>query len=371
MTTKDFFEKQSDLTASKLEIYEKYVGTYIMKLLMSFWYCFIADLFCWTGKNWSADWSPLLLIEQAKKMLDSAVLKQRFSNPKMWLLFNDENEDNIKKLIEEIKNKQVPKNLNIIPPQKKSFKDILNDVKNELKNTSVPKFFFLDPFKYTSTEIEDIQVLMNLAYTEVFLFLPVFDAYRFADMKEKMPPKLKKFLESFTTRWVANYVDIYEFCNSIRDKLKSFLWLKYVNYALLDWWSRKNCVFLLTKNIHGIMLFNRIVFSKSIDWQTVTKRRNNLAIWLFDKETLTKSDPRIDIFEKKLKEKLQENPMDNTEIIEFTVIEWLLPKHADDVLLKLKKAGKISIDYYTDKHTGLYISENNHDQRLSKITFNK
>jgi hypothetical protein len=46
MTTKDFFEKQSDLTASKLEIYENYIESYIMTLLMQFGVCFIGDLFC-------------------------------------------------------------------------------------------------------------------------------------------------------------------------------------------------------------------------------------------------------------------------------------------------------------------------------------
>jgi hypothetical protein len=156
----------------------------------------------------------------------------------------------------------------------------------------------------------------------------------------------------------------------VKEKFRNSLSIDFVNYVILDWWSSKNSVFLLTKHIKWWMLFNKIAFKKATDGQTVTKDRN--VAWLFDKKDLTPITKRFIRFKNKLIDRLKEWPKDNNQVIYFTVQEWFLPKHAEMIISELKKAGKISVNYYTEiKQRWLYISENNYNQKLSKITFNK
>ena len=60
---KDFFNIQTDLTASKISVFKHYIQGYLPKLLMSFGNCLIVDLFCGAGKNGDKNGSPLVLID--------------------------------------------------------------------------------------------------------------------------------------------------------------------------------------------------------------------------------------------------------------------------------------------------------------------
>jgi len=62
--------------------------------------------------------------------------------------------------------------------------------------------------------------------------------------------------------------------------------------------------------------------------------------------------------------------MFNTEIIEFAVQERCKPMFAKEALLKLKKEGKIRLEYLEPTKTkGFYISEDRCEQKLCKIVY--
>ena len=89
MSKKEFFDIQTDLTASKILIYRKYLSSFLPKVLMQYGQCFIADFFCGRGKNGNVDGSPLVLIDIAKKSLENPVINKKWQNAKVTIVFSD------------------------------------------------------------------------------------------------------------------------------------------------------------------------------------------------------------------------------------------------------------------------------------------
>ena len=83
-----FYKNQNNLTAAKIDFYQNYIEVYLIKLLMGFGKCFIADLFCGAGKNGDKQGSPLILIDRARYALNVPRLKD---NSQIYILFNDKN----------------------------------------------------------------------------------------------------------------------------------------------------------------------------------------------------------------------------------------------------------------------------------------
>jgi len=79
MPIDDFYLNQTDITAAKIKLYQGYIGTYLIKVLMKFGKCSVADLFCGPGKNGAEKGSPLVLLEEAEKMLNVGDTKETLS----------------------------------------------------------------------------------------------------------------------------------------------------------------------------------------------------------------------------------------------------------------------------------------------------
>ena len=333
----NFYDKQDDLTAAKIEFYKNYIEVYLIKLLMGFGKCFIADLFCGAGKNGDKDGSPLVLIDRIKYILTTPKLK----NPQIFILFNDKEKKNVQNLEIELKNIKTDEHINIYYPiQNKNFEDILPEILEQFKYKDIPKFFFLDPFTYSNIKIKHLKEIMSLKFAEVLLFLPILHGYRFAsDEKLKEDHKTRVFVEEFTDKGIYDYENIDDFMKSIKNKLRQDLILDFVRPVLLGDGSRKNALFLLTKSQEGMLLMNQIALKKSEDGMGVDVKNAGRKS-LFG----TRGTSKFELFAKKLADELQKRKeMANTEIIKFTIMEEFLPKHAKDVLKNLKEKKKIKI----------------------------
>ena len=324
----DFFEKQNDLTAAKVKIYKGYITAYLPKILQTFECCLIADLFCGAGKNGSEDGSPLVLLDRAKYLLADPVIQRK--KPNVEIIFNDKNVTNSDDLKSHLNGFEHP-SINILAITNIDFQTILIDILQKFKNSKTPKFFFLDPFTYSDVTLENLKSLMVLPHSEVFLFTPIFHSYRFSSKTDfSNDHKTRKFVEEFTTRGMANYSDIDEFMQSIKEKLKLELGLDYVRPVLLDDGSRKNAIFLLTKHKQGMLEMSKIAFKESDDGKGVNiKKQQSGQGDLFG----TQETSRFEVFTEKLEQKLKNNKkMTNTEIVDFTIQEEFLPKHAKDAI---------------------------------------
>lgn len=338
MKTDSFFEEQTSLTAAKIEIYKKYIEGYLPKLLMQFKECIIADLFCGAGKNGDQNGSPLILIDRSKYILTSPILKEK--DAKIQILFNDSDEKNIQNLNEELKKIDPCREIQFFDVLNESFEELLPILIEYFQNSKIPKFFFLDPFSYSNIRMEDLKQLMNLPFTEVLLFIPIFHIYRFANDRN-MPTnhKTRTFIEKFTMTGVGGYKNIEEFMKSVKERLLQDLSLKYVRPVLLDDGCKKNSLFLLTKHPAGMLLMNKIAIKMTEDG-SIVKVKEQSQQSLFGVEISS----NFEIYKQNLIEQLKlKKEMANSEIVDFTIIEEFLPKHAKEVLKELYRQNNITV----------------------------
>jgi len=263
-----FFDEQTDLTASKILIYQQYIRNYLPKVLMQFGKCFIADFFCGPGKNGDQDGSPLVLLDAAKSMLESPALKKKWQNPEVVVVFSDADKNHVDNLTEALKQRDYPNEIKIVGPLCEAFDSILNKTRNVFEKIIEPKFFFLDPFTYSDVTINDVKALIDTPTSEVLLFLPTFHSYRFVSCADEVGA-VKQFLENFTDRGCATYVDIADFNESIRQHLLTHLNLRYVRSIGLDDGAKKNALFYLTKHVTGMILMNNLVWKYANDGVTI------------------------------------------------------------------------------------------------------
>ena len=363
MANKDYFDSQTDLTASKILFYRKYLSSYLPKVLMQYGQCFIADFFCGCGRNGSEDGSPLVLLDVAKKILESPVLKLKQPNAEIVIIFSDSEQkrcDDLKKYLQPVPG------VKILGPYCEDFKDIKTKATAAFQNIAAPKFFFLDPFTYSEVGIDDVKELMKVPSAEVLLFLPTFHSYRFVKCANEVGA-LKDFLENFTERGCADYSDINDFNESIRQKLLKHIGLKYVRSIGLDDGARKNALFYLTKHITGMLLMNNLVWKYAHDGVTVKAKRETEPT-LFDLSTITSNFKRIkDLFKNYIKEKRR---LTNIEIIDFVAQNSFVTKYAGEILKEMRKQGVIDIEYKkSDKKRGFYVADNHWDEELATIVY--
>ncbi len=353
----NFFADQSDLTAAKVKIYKEYITGYLPKILQTFKRCLIADLFCGAGKNGAQDGSPLVLIKQTEYILASPSLSKLTLG--IEILFNDNDKKNIDDLKSQLY-RTYHSSIKIHPIKNARFQNILTDLLQEFRQNKIPKFFFLDPFKYSDVTIDNLKDLMDLPFTEVFLFTPIFHSYRFSNEGDfPKNHKTRVFVEEFTTRGMANYDGIDDFMQSIKEKIKIELNLDYVRPILLDDGKCKNAIFLLTKHQAGMLLMNKIALKQSDDGKGVNiQDQQSGQSDIFG----TQGTSRFGVFANKLEDTLKINrQMTNAEIVDFTIREEFLPKNAKDILNNLCNNNKLTVyngdDNITSKKGQWNISE--------------
>lgn len=363
MANKDFFDSQTDLTASKILIYRQYLSSFLPKVLMQYGQCFIADFFCGRGKNGNEDGSPLALLDVAKKMLESPVLKRKQPNAEIVIIFSDSEQkccDDLKKHLQSVPG------IKILGPYCEDFKAIKTKATEAFKKIAVPKFFFLDPFTYSEIGIDDVKELMDVPSAEVLLFLPTFHSYRFVKCADEVGA-LKTFLENFTERGCADYADINDFNESIREKLLKHIGLKYVRSVGLDDGARKNALFYLTTHRTGMLLMNKLVWKYAHDGVTV-KVKQDAGPTLFNLSTITGNFKRIkELFQNYIKDNKK---VTNVEIIDFVAQSCFYTRYAADILKEMKAQGTIDVEYKRgDKKQGFYVADNHWDEELATIIY--
>lgn len=361
---RDFFNSQTDLTASKILIYRQYLRNYLPKVLMRYGKCIIADFFCGCGKNGKANGSPLVLLDLAKEILENPVLKARQANAEIIIVFSDAEKKYCDDLASNLKKMSLPSGIKVLGPFCEDFKSIKKTVIEASKANMVPKFFFLDPFTYSEIGIIDVKELIEVTASEVLLFLPTFQSYRFVKCANDVGA-LKTFLEDFTEKGCADYKDINDFNESIRRRLLNYLKLKYVRCVGLDDGAKKHALFYLTRHITGMLLMNKLVWDVAQDGVNVKAKREPM---LFNLSTISGNFTRIkNAFSKHIREKKR---ISNVEIIDFVAQNCFNTKYANEILREMKEQGLISVEYKkSDKVRGFYVADNNWKDDLATIIY--
>jgi hypothetical protein len=211
---------------------------------------------------------------------------------------------------------------------------------------------------------------MDLKNTEILLFLPVFHAFRFKTGDFKPDHKLKIFLKEFTEAGEKDYNNIDDFIDAIKEKLKKGLNVNFVRPILLDDGARKNALFLITDNLGGAILMNKIALKKSEDGKGIKIKDIKCG-----KRTLfgTEGTKKFISFKNMLEKRLEEaKNVSSHDIIYLTVDQGFLPKHAKEVLEDLKNLNKIKIFDGAGQETKHFnIAENPKDISIFRYISNK
>ncbi|MHB8841241.1 MAG: three-Cys-motif partner protein TcmP [Candidatus Aquicultor sp.] len=367
--TIDFYNDQSDKTAVKIQFYGNYIEEYLVKILMTYGSCIIADLFCGQGKNGTAKGSPLTLLDKISYILTIPHLKAK--KPKLTILFNDKDAECIKTLRQEIQENSPTGNIKIYADAS-DYKDIIGKILTDPKfHDKTPKFFFLDPYTYSLVNTSELQALLSLKNAEILIFLPTFHAYRFAS---KQPPKpLEDFIVDFTNKKIADYKDFLEFIESVHEGLKTKLGTQLVRPIVIDSGTTKNCLFLITKNLVGMDTINNIVWKKTGEKWGINinkqKQEDENQLILFDKKEVT-GIAEIEL-QKLLYEEIQKNKkLSNVEIIRIVVEKMYRLTDARKALSTLKKDQKIQVGALDDttRKGPLYITIDNRNNTKTEFT---
>ena len=201
---------------------------------------------------------------------------------------------------------------------------------------------------------------------EVLLFLPTFHSYRFVKCANEVGA-LKTFLENFTEKGCADYTDINDFNESIRQKLQRYIDLKYVRSVELDDGAKKNALFYLTRHITGMLLMNKLVWKYAHDGVTVKAKRETVPT-LFNLSPTTSNYKRIkEYFQDYIKE---QKKLTNVEIIDFVAQNCFDTKYAGEILKEMKTEGIIDVAYKkSDKKRGFYVADDHWIEELATIIY--
>lgn len=355
---KDYLEEHSK---EKVEFYKKYLDLYLTVLINAEFTksINIYDIFCGVGIYDLDDskGSPIVAMECIKNQL-----KQHSKNSykKVRLLINDGDTKRVeraKNYIEKNYNNEFEfTHYNLLSEE--IFKLTISKIQKTQPNET--NLIFIDPHGYKHIYKKDITNIMEAGKSEILIFLPIHQMYRFMKPKDfenehisSLP--LRRFMTEFELEYDAK--NSKEYISHVQ-KAFSFNEKYYTASYILES-DRKNlyALFYITKNLKG--LEKAIVTKWELDGLCGKGFEQKKAPSLFeelDKEE--KNENCLDNWFKKIKVYLQ-SEKDNNEIYEFTLKNGFLLKHTNEVLKKLQTDNKLDFDRKIRK-SSFYLNYDSH-----------
>ena len=368
---------------AKLDYYESYLIRYLPVLrLAEFTKSInIFDVFCGTGiYEDGTKGSPILAFEAIR---DSEINNSGKSLTPVNLIINDieaEKIEGIKRYIKQINN-----NVCSVFYRNSDATDFLREVVNIInaQKSDTRNLVLIDPYGYKNIRKEDIRRLLLKKNTEIILFLPISQIYRFTgkvisehDTKVKA---LKNFIESFFPDhthpiYDNNMVHEKELIEHVRKAL-TFNDRFYATSYFIQRDQRQHyyALFSIMPNIYGL--------------------EKNLAVkWKLNEESgegFEQPKQMFDMFGDHFKEQAkrekynelkslllhfieQQGVITNVDLYEFTLKNMFLPKHSNEVLKQLYKDGVIDIITIGEaKYGAFYQNYTHYKDKIFKIEITK
>jgi three-Cys-motif partner protein len=339
-------------TQAKLDLFKGYLEHYLRVLGFAdvCQQINLFDIFCGAGLYEDGKkGSPLLAIDCIKKINEEFSGKGKLIKP-VTLTINDVDA----KKIENVKNNIDLQGVNNCSVEycNKDANEMLDMVAHRV--SSYPKnhrnLVFIDPYGYSLINKDKIIRLLNNKYTEIILFLPIMQMYRFTNkaLSEKECPQyepLYNFIMSFFDN--QNSIEtktIFEYIRSIKEALS----IKYSYFTCSHYIEREKgsyyALFFISSNIYG---FEKMLETKwkldPIKGKGFNQNKDSNQLSMFNEEmneldSLREISYLEDIIYRHIK---QNTSINNIEIYELTVKNEFLPKHANTALHNLIKNKKI------------------------------
>ncbi len=360
MSSRDVHKEPfTEETITKLEIFEKYVEAWLPVFIYSgFKEIFIYDFFAGTGKDKNnIEGSPLRVINVIEKYT-SDIIK---SNTVIKLIFNEldlDKVDNLKAIVKEKLEKldEIKEHIEIEIYREEFNTLFFNIYKSIVNNNSFPRFMFIDQNGIKQVTEEILLKIAELKRTDMIFFISSSYARRFSEL-ESFQKYLKINKESFSeSKPFHSHRVVTEYYKSLIPNNKE--------YYITPFSIKKNAnvygLVFCSSHSYGIEKFLRIGWQLNpntgdanfnIDEEAIAD--GNLS--LFEEDNIPQ---KLQLFENKLASAiLKGNILTNKDIYSFTFNFGCLPKHANLVVQKLIKEGKIKTIRLTSQKVHKIIEE--------------
>lgn len=358
---------------AKVELYGRYLSVYLNILHRAGFIkrIFLFDFFCGEGiyEN-DAKGSPIIALNCIKNHYYS----NNNSIPNMTVWFNDIGKSELEEgfkvdRVESISKKiSIPSNVDI-KFSKEDYRNIFPKAIKLVEQTKDAKgLFFVDPFGYKLIKPLDIKQMLEIGNTEVLLWLPIAQMYRFAGsvMENQFPGSdhLREFLTELFGNNSLEFQSAYDFIEQIKDKFREYLkdLGAYVDTFTLERDAANvYCLFFFTRNIKG---YEKIIEAK---WQIDKDRGKGFTL---QKTPSLFSEIELSGYTQKVQAFLESSASrTNEDLYYFGLRNGFLPKHTKSVLDNLINSGlKIEISSLDDKQAkGYYLGDMKRRVRIRLI----
>ncbi|WP_298238655.1 three-Cys-motif partner protein TcmP [uncultured Algibacter sp.] len=332
---------------AKVELFKTYLSTYlnIISRVKHIKKIHIYDLLCGEGVySDNSEGSPIAILKTIKDHYFSN--NKSCPNIDLWLNDNglsdiESNKSKIQRVKEHSKDIYKPSNLNIQFTEidySKIYKSVLDKVESFSEDKHI---IFIDPHGYKNIKLSQITQLLNFGNSEVILFLPLFDMYRFAnksyDKNFKGGKSLNSFLNDCFYNKQMNFTTVFDFTEKLKGAFVNHNTKCFVDTFLLE--KEKS-------NYYGLFFFtpNALGFEKMLEakWKVDTDQGRGFSIRIENQSSLfqvleTSSYPT------ELITFLKNGHKTNSELYIFGLKKGYLPKHTIEILKPLRKTNKLLV----------------------------
>ena len=330
---------------AKLDLYKAYLEKYlpILSLAKGITKINLYDIFCGIGLYDDGNiGSPLIAVNTINKTNELFDLKG-WKRKSITLTINDGNSSKVEKvrnLLNETKISNCQISFNALDANEMLEKVILevNGFSSSERN-----LVFIDPYGYSEIDREKLIALLNKGYTEIVLFLPVMQMYRFSevavnDFERKCYEDLRKFINEFLPN--SNEFDsVFDFINEVTTAFsfngKYFSCSHYIERGKGNYYA----VFFITSHIYGLERMLEVKWNADPSKGKGFKPEN----WGLFEELRVDHNKKIQLeyLEKILIERLKQETQSNVHLYYLALANEFLPKHMNSVLKELKRKNKI------------------------------
>jgi len=361
-------------TQAKLDLYKGYLEHYL-RVLCHASFCKqinIFDIYCGAGiYDDGKKGSPLIAIDCIRNTREQMMNSGKPITP-VSLLVNDYDARKLENVKEKANIQDIEKFT--IEYSNRDANEMLDVVSVRVSEYSKDhrNLVFIDPYGYSNINKAQLINILKNNYTEIVLFLPVMQMYRFTeialnDENRSHYEKLRQFIFSFFNDPInLNSESIFEYINSIKEALsinqKYFTCSHYIERGKGNYYA----IFFITANIYGL---EKMVETKwaldPIKGKGFKQSDDTTQLSMFDEE-INEIEYRREIacFKNVIYQAIKHNKMlTNIELYELTLRNEFQPKHINFVLKNLIKSNKIretnnvkgfGIDYTNFKDKVIY-----------------
>ncbi len=356
-----------DHSQAKVKLYGSYLAKYLPIISQDrhTTNIHLYDLFSGEGIYENGDkGSPLIAIDKI-----SSCYASNNNMPKINITFNDINSEVIAKLKTTIDNTQLPTNCTV-RIFNKNYLDLVSEISSEITAFKNEKaIVFLDPKGYKEISIADIKAFLAVGKSEVLVFLPIRDMYRFANMESENisagHEPLYKFMDEIFPTGIPKFESQPDYIHKIKEGLKNILPEYFVDTFMLEREPGQFfALFFFTGHIYG--------FEKMLETKWDIDKEQGRAFRYEQSGTMFSGTEVLD-FPKKLEDYICSGRKYNGDVYYFSLHEGFLPRHANEVLRNWQEQDILNVlnaDGSAGRKKAFYITYQEYKSEPRKIYFN-